>query len=101
MQPRNYEGWDFPGGSVVKNPPANEGDAGSIPSLGRIHMPQSNKARAPQLLAPILSRARAPQEANITRSLSSATESSPYSPQIEKAQAQQGGPGAAKNYINK
>ena len=28
----------FPGGSVVKNPPANEGDAGdtgSIPALGR------------------------------------------------------------------
>ena len=30
--------WDFPGGSVVKNPPANAGDAedaGSIPGLGR------------------------------------------------------------------
>ena len=26
---------DFPGGSVVKNPPANAGDAGSIPGLGR------------------------------------------------------------------
>ena len=25
----------FPGGSVVKNPPANEGDADSIPGLGR------------------------------------------------------------------
>ena len=25
----------FPGGSVVKNPPANAGDAGSIPGLGR------------------------------------------------------------------
>ena len=25
----------FPGGSVVKNPPANVGDAGSIPGLGR------------------------------------------------------------------
>ena len=25
----------FPGGSVVKNPPANEGDMGSIPGLGR------------------------------------------------------------------
>ena len=24
-----------PGGSVVKNPPANAGDAGSIPGLGR------------------------------------------------------------------
>ena len=25
----------FPGGSVVKNPPANAGDSGSIPGLGR------------------------------------------------------------------
>ena len=25
----------FPGGSVVKKPPANAGDAGSIPGLGR------------------------------------------------------------------
>ena len=26
---------DFPDGSVVKNPPANAGDAGLIPALGR------------------------------------------------------------------
>ena len=26
---------NFPGDSVVKNPPANEGDLGSIPGLGR------------------------------------------------------------------
>ena len=26
---------DFPGGTVAKNPPANAGDADSIPSLGR------------------------------------------------------------------
>ena len=26
---------DFPGGSVVKNPPANVGDVNSIPELGR------------------------------------------------------------------
>ena len=25
----------FPGGSVVKNPPANAGDVGLIPGLGR------------------------------------------------------------------
>ena len=37
MLGQNQE-WDFPGGSVVKNPPANAGDAedaGSIPGLGR------------------------------------------------------------------
>ena len=27
----------FPGGTVVKNPPANVGDTGSSPSLGRSH----------------------------------------------------------------
>ena len=32
----------FPGGSAVKNPPANAGDTDSIPSPGRSHMPQSN-----------------------------------------------------------
>ena len=25
------EGWDFPGGPVIKNPPYNARDAGSIP----------------------------------------------------------------------
>ena len=33
---------DFAGGSVVKNPPANAGDTGSSPGLGRSHMPRSN-----------------------------------------------------------
>ena len=32
----------FPGGSVVKNPPASAGNTGLIPGLGRFHMPQSN-----------------------------------------------------------
>ena len=32
----------FPGGSVVKNLPANVGDTGSSPGPGRSHMPQSN-----------------------------------------------------------
>ena len=35
-------GRDFPGGAVVKNPPANAGGTGSNPALGRSHMPQSN-----------------------------------------------------------
>ena len=30
-----YDLWGFPGGSVVKNPPVNVGDAGLIPGLGR------------------------------------------------------------------
>ena len=45
---------------MVKNPPANVGDTGSRPGLGRSHMPQSNWAHAPQLLS-LRSRAREPQ----------------------------------------
>ena len=41
----------FSGSPVVKNPPANAGDAGLIPGPGRSHMPQSNQARAPRLLS--------------------------------------------------
>ena len=40
--------WGLPGGSVVKNLPANAGDTGSVPDLGRSHMPQSNQAHVPQ-----------------------------------------------------
>ena len=32
----------FPGGTVVKNPPANAGDMGSSPGPGRSHMLRSN-----------------------------------------------------------
>ena len=35
-----YQG--LPGGTVVKNPPANAGDTGSSPGPGRSHMPRSN-----------------------------------------------------------
>ena len=42
---------DFPGGAVVKYPPANAGDTGLIPGPERSHMLRSNKAHAPQLLS--------------------------------------------------
>ena len=32
----------FPGGAVVKNPPANARGTGSSPGPGRFHMPWSN-----------------------------------------------------------
>ena len=35
-------GKGLPGGPVVKNPPANAGDMGSIPGLGRSHVPRGN-----------------------------------------------------------
>ena len=40
--PINTYNWDFPGGAVVKNPPANAADMGSSPGRGRSHMPRSN-----------------------------------------------------------
>ena len=33
---------DFPGGPVVKNPPANAGDRALVPGSGRFHMPWGN-----------------------------------------------------------
>ena len=36
---------------MVENLPANAGDTGSSPGLGRSHMPRSNWAREPQLLS--------------------------------------------------
>ena len=41
----------FPGSSVVKNPPANTGDTGSVPSPGRSHVLQSPSAHVAQLLS--------------------------------------------------
>ena len=34
--------WDFSGGPVVKSPPDSAGDTGSIPGLGRFHIPQGS-----------------------------------------------------------
>ena len=44
MGPETDQEWEagLPGGSLVKNPPANAGDTGSIPDPGRSQMPQSN-----------------------------------------------------------
>ena len=40
--PTLRSGPGFPGGAVVENPPANAGDTGSSPGLGRSHMLRSN-----------------------------------------------------------
>ena len=39
---KDDENQGFPGGAVVENLPANAGDMGSSPGLGRSHMPRSN-----------------------------------------------------------
>ena len=41
-QRKKTTGQGFPCGTVVKNLPANAGDMGSSPGLGRSHMPRSN-----------------------------------------------------------
>ena len=38
----NMKSRDFPGGAVVKNPPASAGDMGSSPGPGGAQMPRSN-----------------------------------------------------------
>ena len=95
---------------MVKNPLANTGDIGLIPTLGISHMLWGNKASVLQLLSPS-SRACEPQllhphattteaytpsspcsatrEATSMRSLGTATKSSPHSLQLEKVCMQQ------------
>ena len=80
----------FPGGSVVESLPANAGDTGSSPGLGRSHMPWSNWAREPQLLSLcVWSLCSATTEATIVRGPRTAMKSGPRSPQLEKALAQE------------
>ena len=42
LQSSKQYGRAFPGGTVVENLPANAGDTGSSPGLGRSHMPRSD-----------------------------------------------------------
>ena len=79
----------FPGGTVVENLPANAGDTGLSPGLGRFHMPRSNWAREPQLLSLcVWSLCSATREAAIVRGPCTAMKSGPRLPQLEKALAQ-------------
>ena len=93
----------FPGGTVVENLPANAGDTGSSPGLGRSHMPQSSWAREPQLLSlRVWSLCSATREAAIVRGPCTAMKSGPRLLQLEKALAQKRRPNTAKNkLINK
>ena len=82
-------GGGFLGGAVVENPPANAGDMGSSPGLGRYHMPQSNWAHEPQLLSlRVWSLCSATREAVIVRGPRTAMKSGPRLPQLDKALAQ-------------
>ena len=88
----------FPGGTVVESLPANAGDTGSSPGLGRSHMPRSNWAHEPQLLSlRVWSLCSATREAAIVRGLRTAMKSGPRLPQLEKALAQKQRPNTAIN----
>ena len=88
----------FPGGAVVESPPANAGDTGSSPGLGRSHMPRSNWAREPQLLGlRVWILCSATREAAIVRGQRTAMKSGPRLPQLEKALAQKRRPNTPKN----
>ena len=90
----------FPGGAVVENLPANAGDMGSSPGLGRSHMLQSSWAREPQLLSlRVWSLCSATREATIVRGLRTAMKSGPCLPQLEKSLAQERRPNTAINKI--
>ena len=88
----------FPGGAVVENLPANAGDTGSSPGLGRSHMLRSSWAREPQLLSlRVWSLCSATREAAIVRGPHTAMKSGPRLPQLEKALAQKQRPNTAIN----
>ena len=93
------ESWlSFPGCAVVENLPANAGDTGSSPGLGRSHMPRSNWAREPQLLSLRgWSLCPAAREAAIVRGPRTAMKNGPRLPQLEKALAQKRRPNTAKD----
>ena len=81
--------WGFPGGAVVESLPANAGDMGSSPGLGRSHMPRSNWAREPQLLSlHVWSLCSTTREAAMVRGPCTAMKSGPHLPQLGKALAQ-------------
>ena len=106
---------DFPGGAMVKNPPANAGDG--VRALVREHptccretkpvchnygacalepMSHNYWAREPQLLKPVRLEPVL-RNRRSHRNEKPAMKSSPRSPQLEKAHVQQQRPNAAKN----
>ena len=85
---------------MVENPPANAGDTGSSPGLGRSHMPRSNWAREPQLLSVrVWSLCPTTGGAAIVRGPHTTMKSGPRLPQLEKALARNEDPTQLK--INK
>ena len=74
----------LPGASVVKNPPANAGDTGSIPSPGSFHILWSNKRSLCATTAESVPQSPATREAAVMRNFRTARKSSFHSLQLEK-----------------
>ena len=73
---------------MVENLPANAGNTGSSPGLGRSHMPRSSWAHGPQLLSlRVWSLCPAMGGATIVKGPRTAMKSGPHLPQLEKALA--------------
>ena len=89
----------FPGGSVVKNPPAKAGYTNSNPDLGRSHKPHllsqctTNIALALWSPGTTTTEARVPPQKEVR---TPQLESSPHLLQLEKANMQQWRPRAAR-----
>ena len=64
--------WDYPGATVDKNLPANVGDTGSIPGLGRFHMLMEQLSLQVTTTEP-QSQCSTAREASETRSLRNVT----------------------------
>ena len=83
---------------MVESLPANAGDTGSSPGLGRSHVPRSSWACEPQLLSlRVWSLFSATREAAIVRGPRTAMKSGPRLPQLEKALTQKRRPNTGKN----
>ena len=83
---------------MVESLPANAGDTGSGPGLGRSRVPRGGWAREPQLLSlRVWSLCSAAGEAAMVRGPRAAVRSGPRLPQLERALAQKRRPNTVIN----
>ena len=80
-----------------KNPPANAGDTGLIPALGRFHMLQKTKDHASQLLSPRATTTEAHEPRVHALQRETPLQWEVHAPQLERDLSQQQTPSATKN----
>ena len=93
----------FPGGPVVKSPPANAGDAGSLPGPGRFHVPWATKPVHHNYWSPQSRALRsATKEASTMRKKPAhRNEACLHSPQLETVCAHSNKDQCSQKWINK